>query len=157
MDKTIEIRNDFLTVEISALGAEIVRIKDKDGNDRQWNGDPSVWSGRAPIMFPICGGLKNDTLKFGEKEYQLKKHGFAKLMSFECEKAEKDSAVFCFVQMMKQKSIIPLILKCEQRSDFAITALKLLTALKIRPTVKSSFRSAVTKHMPARTESKITA
>ena len=67
MDKTIEIRNDFLTVEISALGAEIVRIKDKDGNDRQWNGDPSVWSGRAPIMIPICGGLK---------------------------KAEKDSAVF---------------------------------------------------------------
>ena len=71
MDKTIEIKNDFLTVEISALGAEIVRIKDKDGNDRQWNGDPSVWSGRAPIMFPICGGLKNDTLKFGEKEYEI--------------------------------------------------------------------------------------
>lgn len=94
MDKTIEIKNDFLTVEISALGAEIVRIKDKDGNDRQWNGDPSVWSGRAPIMFPICGGLKNDTLKFGGKEYPLTKHGFAKLMSFECEKAEKDKAVF---------------------------------------------------------------
>ena len=44
-------------VEISPLGAELQSIS-VDGKEKLWGGDKRVWSGRAPILFPFCGGLK---------------------------------------------------------------------------------------------------
>lgn len=62
------------------------------GEDVLWNGDPAFWSGIAPIMFPICGGLKDDKYTLGGKEYTLNKHGFTRLLTFEVEQSS-DRAV----------------------------------------------------------------
>lgn len=89
----VKIKNDVLSVEIDTLGAEMKKIE-VNGEDRLWSGDPAYWSGRAPILFPICGGLKDDKFTFEGKEYTLKKHGFAKSCEFSVEKATENSAVF---------------------------------------------------------------
>ncbi|MDP4132449.1 MAG: aldose 1-epimerase family protein [Bacillota bacterium] len=86
-DKIITLKNDALTVEVSTKGAEIQSIVNKKGTSFLWSGDKEVWSGRAPVLFPICGGLKDDKYILGGKEYSLVKHGFAKTVFYEVEKS----------------------------------------------------------------------
>lgn len=93
MAKQLTISNERLSVTISAKGAEMKSII-MDGKERLWEGDGAVWSGQAPILFPICGGLKDDKFIFEGQEYKLPKHGFARGSEFEIESAGKDKAVF---------------------------------------------------------------
>mgnify|MGYP004513634249 FL=1 len=90
----VELKNEFLTVDISETGAEIHSVKDTDGNEYMWTADPNVWGMHAPLVFPICGGLKDDKYFVHGKEYTLAKHGFARFMTFDVEKASKTEAVF---------------------------------------------------------------
>jgi len=78
----IEIQNDKLAVGINTLGSELMYINSRSGTEFLWNGDECVWSYRAPVLFPICGGLKEDTYTFKNKTYMLEKHGFASQMEF---------------------------------------------------------------------------
>jgi len=79
----LEIKNECLTVGINTFGSEISYIKGSGGTEFLWNGDETVWSGRAPVLFPICGGLKDDTYTFEGKKYSLPKHGFGRKSEFE--------------------------------------------------------------------------
>lgn len=105
--KIIEIKTDALKIEISTLGAELQSIKGCGGTEFLWNGDPSVWSGRAPIMFPICGGLKDDKYIYGGKEYTLLKHGFLKNSIFEVETQEENRAVLLLKSSEETKKAYP--------------------------------------------------
>jgi len=51
--------NGTVRAEIVEKGAELRRIT-VNGEERLWSGDESVWSGVAPVLFPICGGVKDD-------------------------------------------------------------------------------------------------
>jgi hypothetical protein len=57
---TIELKNEYLTVQFKTLGGQLTSIKDKDGLEYLWQADPNYWNGQAPILFPICGSLRND-------------------------------------------------------------------------------------------------
>jgi len=92
MSKTV-ISNDFLSVTIDSKGAEVISVN-KAGKELLWDGNPDFWTGHAPVLFPICGGLKDDKFIFENKEYHLPKHGFAKISQFELEYADKTKAVF---------------------------------------------------------------
>ncbi|MDY3816081.1 MAG: aldose 1-epimerase family protein, partial [Candidatus Limiplasma sp.] len=74
----ITLRNEALTVTISSLGAEMQSIRDARGRERLWQGDPAVWKGRAPILFPIAGGLKDDGYFLNGKRYDMPKHGYVR-------------------------------------------------------------------------------
>lgn len=89
----ITLKNDFITAEIDTLGAELKSIT-VDGEAKLWSGDPAFWEGHAPVLFPICGGLKDDKYTFEGKEYTLEKHGFASNIEFTVEKQTDISAVF---------------------------------------------------------------
>lgn len=77
-----QIRNKQLYVEISAHGAELQSIKDADGREYLWQGDPAYWGRRSPILFPIVCGLWKDTYRLNGKEYHLNRHGFARDTDF---------------------------------------------------------------------------
>ena len=89
----VNLKNNILSVDIDTLGAEIKRIT-VNGEDRLWSGDPAIWHGTAPVLFPMCGGLRDDKFTHGGKEYHLAKHGFAKKMNFEVESKTETAAVF---------------------------------------------------------------
>jgi len=77
------IQNEYLTARICTTGAELHSLKDNiTGYEYIWQGDPAVWSGHAPILFPIVGRLKNDTFTHNGKQYTLAKHGFARKNKF---------------------------------------------------------------------------
>ena len=107
MSKLITIKSEELTVEISTLGAELRRIYDTKGTEFLWDGNPEFWTGRAPILFPICGGLKNGRYSYGGKEYQLTKHGFARRSEFETETVDESSAVFLLKSNAETKASYP--------------------------------------------------
>ncbi len=79
----LEISNDYLQVRFSAQGAELQSIIRKDNQlEYLWSGDPAFWGKKSPVLFPIVGGLKNNTYRYKGREYQLGRHGFARDMPF---------------------------------------------------------------------------
>lgn len=80
--KTIRLTGPELAAEISELGAELVRLQDREGRDLLWNGDPAIWAGRAPLLFPMVGRAKDDRIRVEGRGYELPKHGFARTSRF---------------------------------------------------------------------------
>lgn len=102
----VTIDNGRLHVEISERGAELQAIR-LDGKDYLWSGDPAWWNGRAPIMFPICGGLKNDEYTLDGKTYSIPKHGFVRKKDWQVESAEAEKAVFLFTANDETRAVYP--------------------------------------------------
>jgi galactose mutarotase-like enzyme len=84
---TIVIASPQLRAEVSAQGAELIRLQDEQGRDWLWDGDPAFWTGRSPLLFPIVGRVRDDRLCVAGQEYELLRHGFARTSRFEIEEA----------------------------------------------------------------------
>jgi galactose mutarotase-like enzyme len=78
----VDIAGSRLTATVSSLGAELQTLQDADGRHLLWNGDPAVWAGRAPLLFPIVGRLAGDTYRLDGATYALPQHGFARRREF---------------------------------------------------------------------------
>jgi galactose mutarotase-like enzyme len=76
------LQNDHIRAEIATHGAELTRLQDARGADFLWNGDPTWWSGHAPILFPIVGKVRNDKIVVDGTEYPMRQHGFARRSEF---------------------------------------------------------------------------
>ena len=51
------IKNEALKVVIDNHGAELHSIQTLDGTEYLWQGDPAVWNGQAPNLFPYVARL----------------------------------------------------------------------------------------------------
>ena len=72
-----KIANEQFEVGITSIGAEICSFKSKkSGKEYMWQGNPEIWGSHAPVLFPIVGGLKEDTYIFEGEKYNLPRHGF---------------------------------------------------------------------------------
>lgn len=80
-DDRIRLADGDLVAEVSLLGAEPVRL-DLAGRPLLWHGDPAVWAGRAPLLFPIVGTLAGDRLRHHGHIHALPRHGFARRSLF---------------------------------------------------------------------------
>lgn len=89
------LENDYLRVGIDPKGAELQSLYGKQtGIEYLWQGDPTLWSKRSPILFPIVGTLKDDTAHYKGQRIQLSRHGFARDMVFNTVVKTSYSAVF---------------------------------------------------------------
>jgi len=102
------IENDFLTVKVSSLGAELTSIKGK-ANDCEylWQGDEKYWAGQAPIMFPICGRLYEGKYTYLGKEYTMPNHGIARSSEFALKSAAQDEITLSLVANEETKKCYP--------------------------------------------------
>jgi len=74
-----QIENEILEIGVLLKGAELCSIiKKQTGKEYIWHADPQIWANHSPILFPIVGGLKNDSYKYEGKEYHLPRHGFVR-------------------------------------------------------------------------------
>lgn len=93
--RMITLKNDALIVSINPFGAELSGIKDtENATEYLWQGDPSVWSGQSPILFPIVGRLASDRFIYEGETYTLPKHGFARRSPFTVVATEPTYAAF---------------------------------------------------------------
>ena len=89
------IENDFLKVGIKEYGCEITSIiSKKSGYEFLWQGNPSIWKGQSPILFPFIGRLYNDTYTLNGKDYSMSKHGFARNLPWNLYSEDEDSISF---------------------------------------------------------------
>ncbi len=89
----ITIQRGPMKAEIDPLGAELVALY-KDGENKLWCRDPEIWGSSAPLLFPICGRLREGRYTHGGATYELSPHGFAKTALFTVAEQSEDRAVF---------------------------------------------------------------
>jgi galactose mutarotase-like enzyme len=78
----ITLRSESLIAQIDPQGAQLSVLRDSLQDDLLWNGDPAVWKGRAPILFPIVGALSGGQYRWQGASYPLPRHGFARERRF---------------------------------------------------------------------------
>ena len=89
------IENDQLKVSINEVGAELTSIYSKPLQlDYMWDADPAFWAKQSPILFPVVGGLKDNTFLFEGKKYQLPRHGFAREKLFQVTNQSRNTISF---------------------------------------------------------------
>ncbi len=76
------ISNEKFSLSVSDYGAELVSLKSSDGKEYMWQGE-EFWHGHAPLLFPVCGRLKDSKYSFDGKEYDMPSHGFIGKCEFE--------------------------------------------------------------------------
>lgn len=104
----ITIKNEFLTVCVNSMGAELASLKDNNTQKEYiWQGNPAFWSGQAPLLFPITGRLLNDTYIYDGKKYSLPKHGFARKSEFTIMHTQTDLAAFGLSDNEKTREAYP--------------------------------------------------
>jgi galactose mutarotase-like enzyme len=70
-----------LQAAVLAQGAELCLLRDANALDYLWPAGPA-WPRHAPVLFPIVGRLRDDTLRHAGKTYRLTQHGFARDLRF---------------------------------------------------------------------------
>ncbi len=78
----IKLGNDWLTIAIAELGAELQSVTDARGRDWLWNGDASIWAGRSPLLFPVIGKHPDGKVLIDGQRYPIKSHGVARTSLF---------------------------------------------------------------------------
>lgn len=79
---------------VETHGAELVSLKDEEGKEYIWSGDPAYWTGRNPNLFPVVGNLKDGKIMINGKEYEMGRHGFARNSEFTVAEQGEDYVVF---------------------------------------------------------------
>lgn len=104
----MRLENEFLLVEIVELGAEVIRIYDKEKDTEVlWEGNPVFWKRHSPVLFPNVGKTYQNTVSINGKQYPTAQHGFARDSVFVCEKAEDTGAVFVLRANDETKQVYP--------------------------------------------------
>ena len=91
-EEWLAFRSPELSAWVDPLGAQLSVLRDRAGQDLLWGGDPNVWSGRAPLLFPIVGALAEGRYRLGKNIYEMPRHGFARNQRFEIIDTSPDSA-----------------------------------------------------------------
>ena len=102
----VTISNSEITLVVSKKGAEIQNII-CGGTEYMWSRDEKFWAQSAPIMFPMCGGLKGGRYELDGVSYEMPKHGFAKLSEFEVEKQTENSVTFVLYDNEQTRKMYP--------------------------------------------------
>lgn len=91
----ITLENDYLSVNINPLGAELTNLQDKrDGVDHMWLADPKFWPRRAPILFPCVGESRDGQIQIEGGDYPMERHGFTRMQTFQVVEHSPKRVVF---------------------------------------------------------------
>ena len=90
-----QLSNDKLTVAVQTFGASLHSIKNAEGTEFLWQGDANYWSGQAPVLFPICGSIRDDQALLPDgKKTKMPRHGIVRKKEFTIFEQTKDSITF---------------------------------------------------------------
>ena len=87
------IRTDGLEASVDSAGAQLMSLR-LGGVEYLWQGDPTWWPRRAPVLFPIVGNLRDGRAKSAQGEVRLGRHGLARGLEHAIERSEADSVTY---------------------------------------------------------------
>ena len=103
----VTLKNEYLTVEIEDVGAQLASITAKDGTQYLWQGDPDIWPRRAPLLFPILGRLKDSQYLLEDETYTIPTHGFCRDALFSVEQHSATSVSFHLSDSEQTRAVYP--------------------------------------------------
>ena len=104
---TVTLKNEFLTVEIEDLGAQLCSVKNAAGQEYIWTADPAVWNRHAPLLFPVIGRLQNGQYTVHGKTYSIGSHGFARDSVFAVGEVSDTRVVFTLADSETTRQVYP--------------------------------------------------
>jgi galactose mutarotase-like enzyme len=114
------IADDTLEISIDTKGAELQSVRDsRSGAEYLWQGNPAVWAGQAPLLFPIIGRMKGGRYSLRGEEYSLGIHGFAAASDFECVKRGERILSFLLRDSASTRLSWPFEFELELRYEIA--------------------------------------
>ena len=130
----IVLKSDQLNVEFQTLGGALSSIKDKDDVEYLWQGDPTYWSGQAPVLFPICGSVRNDTVLYdkedgSQKEGKIHRHGLVRKKEFTLVEQTDNSVTFAIEDDEEMYASYPYHFRLE--ITYTVTGKTIRTQYKI--------------------------
>jgi galactose mutarotase-like enzyme len=104
--------NGTLSATVKADGAELCSLRDASGEEMLWQAEP-IWPRHAPVLFPIVGRLKDDTLRHEGKTYRLTQHGFARDRRFAWLNRSATSCRLVLHEDIETRAIYPFAFRLE--------------------------------------------
>jgi len=123
----IEIHGEGLSAAINPLGAELSSLRDGAGRRLLHDGDPAVWAGRAPLLFPIVGGLRDDRYRLDGRTYAMGRHGIARRETFALVEHEAQRALFRLTDTETTRAAYPFAFQFD--AEFSIEGASLTMTL----------------------------
>lgn len=109
----VTISSGDLTARINPLGAELSSLADRQDREFMTDADPAFWSGHAPLLFPIVGGLNEGRYRLDGQEYELPRHGFARHSLFEVIETGESQARFRLSESAETRAAYPFAFELE--------------------------------------------
>ena len=100
------IKNSALEVSVSDIGAELMSIK-HSGREYLWQGNAEIWEDRSPVLFPICGRLKDARYTYKGKTYDMGIHGFLWKSKMEISEKGDDFITYTLRDSEESRKIYP--------------------------------------------------
>ena len=104
---SLTISSGDLVATVNPIGSELSRLTFRESHDLLWNGDSAIWSGKAPILFPIVGMLVDGCYRLENRTYEMPKHGFARTSTFKTIEHCQDTIVLRLETSPATRSIYP--------------------------------------------------
>lgn len=92
------IKNGDISFTVSTLGAELISAKNQNGDEFIWQANPDFWGEHAPLLFPVCGRLKNFYYTYEGKRYDMGIHGFLRRLEFDVVAVSDTEITLCVSQ-----------------------------------------------------------
>ena len=123
--------NEFVSIEIKKFGAELSSFKSKEsGIEYLWQGNPDVWYGQSPILFPIVGQILDNKFRVDGKEYEMAKHGIARKRDFELKEQGEDYIIL--TQSWNEETLLQYPFKYILDIEFRLEGKKLIVTHTVR-------------------------
>ena len=88
----IRLSRDGAEAVVRTEGGQMVSCRTAEGRELLWQGDPRVWGQHAPLLFPVCGVVKDGEIRIGGRKYTMPMHGFAQGADFRLVRKGEDFA-----------------------------------------------------------------
>lgn len=128
----VTIADGGFSARINSLGAELWSLIDRDGREYMTSADPAFWTGHAPLLFPIVGGLNGGRYRLDSREFALPKHGFARTSLFDVQKVAPNRVNFRLGDSKQTRAAYPFAFELE--AEFALAASTLAMRVAVRNT-----------------------
>jgi galactose mutarotase-like enzyme len=128
---THQLENLDLSVKLNECGIELSSIKSiSSGIEYLWQGNPAIWQGQAPVLFPIIGALKEGFTLIDGQKYSMPKHGIVRNSSKPTLKSRTANSLL-FSLIWDEESLKHYPFKFELEIEFILNEKTLAVSHKI--------------------------
>lgn len=134
INMNFSLSNEALTVGFSTTGGTLTSIiANRDCVEYLWQGDKTYWSGQAPVLFPICGSLRDDeAIIGGNQRTRMPRHGIVRKKEFRLEDKTDRTIAFSIESDTASREQFPYDFKLI--TEYALDGGSLVVTYRVRNT-----------------------